>query len=59
MIFLKKTLNNLCGEGCQTAICNLYLPYNASFHKYASKFGGIVWVGGVVKVVGGGIGETP
>ena len=24
------------------------------FHKYASKFGGVVWVGGVVKVVGRG-----
>ena len=33
--------NNFClaTEGCKTAICNIYLPYNASFHKYASKFG--------------------
>ena len=35
-------------------ICNLYLPYNISFHKYASKLGGVVWVGEVVKIVGRG-----
>ena len=33
------------------AICNLYQPYNASFRKIESTFGGAVWVGGVVKVV--------
>ena len=41
-------------EGCQTAICSLYSPYNASFHKNGSKFGGTVWVGGVVKGFGRG-----
>ena len=38
-----------------------YQHYNASFHKSESKFGGSVWVGGVVKKfsVEWRVGETP
>ena len=41
-------------------IGNRRLPkgYNASFHKNESKFGGALWVGGVLKVFGRGVGET-
>ena len=39
---------------------NLYKPYNASFHKYASRFKDVVWVEGVAKVIGRCVvGETP
>ena len=34
----------------------IYTNTNASFHKKESEFGGLVWVGGVVKVFGSGWG---
>ena len=50
--------------GQQKVAKQLYVIYThpiTSFHKIESKFGGAVWLGGVVKVVGkgGGVGETP
>ena len=32
-------------------LCNLYKPYNASIHNMHRNLGGVVWVGGVVKLI--------
>ena len=42
------------GPRTRLILTPVYKPYNTSFHKNESKFGGAVWVRGVVKVFGRG-----
>ena len=51
---------NLCNHRCNHHQHVIYTnPITHRFTKYASKFEDIVCVGGVIKVVGRGVGETP
>ena len=60
VIFFFLATNNFLSTVATRRLPNGYmlsiLPYNASFHKYASKFGVVVWVGGSSKsLVEGGV----